>query len=192
MMTGSDQQQKAVAHLRFVRTAPRKLRRVADAIRGKSVREALVMLKFADVYAAEPIEKLVRSAVANAGNNHDMNTDELYIARITVDGGPGGRFTKRLDPRAQGRAYFKRKRLSHVTVVVSEQPPVNPRRKRAGASVQVTRSTRRKGGTAAGGRAASGGAPVKQKTARKRTPLDTPAKRAARDDKARGAAGAEE
>ena len=95
---------QAVAHLRFVRTAPRKLRRVADAIRGKSVREALVLLQFADVYAAEPIEKLVRSAVANAGNNHDMNADELYITRITVDGGPGGRFTKRLDPRAQGRA----------------------------------------------------------------------------------------
>ena len=114
---------QAVAHLRFVRTAPRKLRRVADAIRGKSVREALVLLKFAEVYAAEPIEKLVRSAVANAGNNHDMNADELYISRITVDGGPGGRFTKRLDPRAQGRAAFKRKRLSHVTVVVSESPP---------------------------------------------------------------------
>ena len=94
---------QAVAHLRFVRTGPRKLRRVADAIRGKSVREALVLLKFAEVFAAEPIEKLVRSAVANAGNNHDMNADELYIARITVDGGPGGRFTKRIDPRAQGR-----------------------------------------------------------------------------------------
>jgi large subunit ribosomal protein L22 len=133
----------AVAHLRFIRSGPRKLRRVADAIRGKSVREALVMLKFADVFAAEPIAKLVRSAVANAGNNHDMNTDELYIARITVDGGPGGRFTKRLDPRAQGRAYFKRKRLSHVTVVVSEERPAKPRVKRAGASIQATRATRR-------------------------------------------------
>src|SRR6516162_1266360 len=136
-------QQRAVAHLRFVRTAPRKLRRVADAIRGKSVKEALVMLKFADVYAAEPIEKLVRSAVANAGNNHDMNTDDLYIARITVDGGPGGRFTKRLDPRAQGRAAFKRKRLSHVTVIVSETPPVKGRKRRAGASVQAAARPRR-------------------------------------------------
>ncbi|MBV8118041.1 MAG: 50S ribosomal protein L22, partial [Candidatus Eremiobacteraeota bacterium] len=104
-MTEQTPPANAVAHLRFVRTGPRKLRRVADAIRGKSVREALVLLKFADVFAAEPIEKLVRSAVANAGNNHDMNTDDLYIERITVDGGPGGRFTKRLDPRAQGRAY---------------------------------------------------------------------------------------
>jgi large subunit ribosomal protein L22 len=133
----------AVAHLRFVRTAPRKLRRVADAIRGKTVREALVLLKFAEVFAAEPIEKLVRSAVANAGNNHNMNADDLYISRITVDGGPGGRFTKRLDPRAQGRAAFKRKRLSHVTVIVSEGSPATPRRKVAGASVQAARTTRR-------------------------------------------------
>ena len=132
---------QAVAHLKFVRMGPRKLRRVADAIRGKSVREALVMLQFAGVYAAEPIEKLVRSAVANAGNNHDMNTDDLYITRITVDGGPGGRFTKRLDPRAQGRAYFKRKRLSHVTVVVSETPPEKKRKARAGASVSTKRAT---------------------------------------------------
>jgi len=161
---------RAVAHLRFVRTGPRKLRRVADAIRGKSVREALTLLKFADVYAAEPIEKLVRSAVANAGNNHDMNTDELYIARITVDGGPGGRFTKRLDPRAQGRAYFKRKRLSHVTVVVSEEKPAKPRRKRAGASVYVARSTRRSSASAA---------PAKKKsTARKRTAKAAASKKA--------------
>ena len=135
--------QQAVAHLKFVRMGPRKLRRVADAIRGKRVSEALVMLQFAGVFAAEPIEKLVRSAVANAGNNHDMNTDELYITRITVDGGPGGRFTKRLDPRAQGRAYFKRKRLSHVTVVVSETPPQKKRKVRPGASVNAARSTRR-------------------------------------------------
>jgi large subunit ribosomal protein L22 len=161
-VTDQNQTPHAVAHLRFVRTAPRKLRRVADAIRGKSVREALVLLKFADVFAAEPIEKLVRSAVANAGNNHDMNTDELYISRITVDGGPGGRFTKRLDPRAQGRAYFKRKRLSHVTVIVSEQKPSKTLRSRPGASVQVARSARR----APGG----GAEPARKKSsARKRT-----------------------
>ncbi|HEY9085442.1 MAG TPA: 50S ribosomal protein L22 [Candidatus Tyrphobacter sp.] len=134
---------RAVAHLRFVRMAPRKLRRIADAIRGKSVREALVLLKFADVYAAEPIERLVRSAVANAGSNHNMNTDDLYVVQITVDGGPGGRMTKRLDPRAQGRAYFKRKRLSHVTVVVSEQPPQRTRRARPGAAVSSSAHPRR-------------------------------------------------
>ncbi len=168
-MTDRVETPHAVAHLRFVRTGPRKLRRVADAIRGKSVREALVMLKFADVFAAEPISKLVRSAVANAGNNHDMNTDELYIARITVDGGPGGRFTKRLDPRAQGRAYFKRKRLSHVTVVVSEHAPKKTRGARPGASVQVTRTSRR----------AAASAPARKKTAaRKRTRKAAAAKKA--------------
>jgi large subunit ribosomal protein L22 len=162
--------QQAVAHLRFVRMAPRKLRRVADAIRGKSVREALTLLKFAGVFAAEPLEKLVKSAVANAGNNHDMNTDELYISRITVDGGPGGRFTKRLDPRAQGRAYFKRKRLSHVTVIVSEQPPAKPRRRRAGASVQTARVTRRQPAAAASG--------AKKSAPRKRTAKAAAAKEA--------------
>jgi large subunit ribosomal protein L22 len=140
--------QQAVAHLKFIRMGPRKLRRVADAIRGKRVREALAMLQFAGVYASEPIEKLVRSAVANAGNNHDMNTDDLWITRITVDGGPGGRFTKRLDPRAQGRAYFKRKRLSHVTVVVSETPPQKKRKARPGAAVGMKRTpVRRAAGT---------------------------------------------
>ena len=111
----------AVAHLKFARMAPRKLRRVADAIRGKRVKDALVLLKFAGVFAAEPIEKLLRSALANAEHNHDMSADDLFVTRITVDGGPGGGITKRLDPRAQGRANFKRKRLSHVTVMLSEQ-----------------------------------------------------------------------
>jgi large subunit ribosomal protein L22 len=138
--TTETDKKEAVAHLRFVRMAPRKLRRVADAIRGKSVREALVLLRFAGVYAAKPIEKLLQSAVANAGNNHDMNTEALYVSRITVDGGPGGRFTKRLDPRAQGRAYFKRKRLSHVTIAVSEQPPSRKPKRRGGASIAVGRT----------------------------------------------------
>jgi ribosomal protein L22 len=102
------------------------------------------MLQFAGVFAAEPIEKLLRSAVANAGNNHDMDTDELFVTRITVDGGPGGRFTKRLDPRAQGRANFKRKRMAHVTVAVGEQPPVKKRKVRGGASIGVKRASARK------------------------------------------------
>ena len=142
-MADQAQRTEAVAHLKFARMGPRKLRRVADAIRGKSVKEALVLLQFAGVFAAEPIEKLLRSAVANAENNHDMNTDELYVTRITVDGGPGGRFTKRLDPRAQGRANFKRKRMAHVTVAVGEKPPVKRRRSKGGASVSVKRAVRK-------------------------------------------------
>ena len=134
----------AKAHLKFARVGPRKLRRVADAIRGKSVREALVLLQFAGVYAAAPLAKLVKSAVANAGNNHDLNPDALYIHRVTVDSGPGGGFTKRLDPRAQGRAYFKRKRMSHVTVIVSEQPPAKKISRRGGAAIAPMRTAPRR------------------------------------------------
>ncbi|MFN2450569.1 MAG: 50S ribosomal protein L22, partial [Candidatus Baltobacteraceae bacterium] len=151
---------------------PRKLRRVADAIRGKSVREALVLLQFSGVFAAEPMEKLLRSAVANAGNNHDMNTDDLYITRVTVDGGPGGRMTKRLDPRAQGRANFKRKRLSHVTVAVGEKPPVKKRKIRGGASIDMKRAgTRRTAAAAAGTKAPAKrkAAGVRKTTTRKKT-----------------------
>jgi large subunit ribosomal protein L22 len=140
---------EAVAHLKFARVGPRKLRRVADAIRGKTVREALVLLKFSGVFASEPIEKLLRSAVANAENNHDMSSDGLFITRITVDGGPGGGFTKRLDPRAQGRAAFKRKRLSHVTIAVGAQPPKNQPKQRSGAAIGLKTLAQRQAQVAA-------------------------------------------
>jgi large subunit ribosomal protein L22 len=160
---------EAVAHLKFARMAPRKLRRVADAIRDKRVQEALVLLQFAGVFAAQPLEKLVRSAVANAENNHNMNTDDLYVARIMVDGGPGGKFTKRLDPRAQGRANFKRKRLSHVTVVVSEKPPRRIKPSRGGAAISLKRQSRRA--------AAAAQAPAKKAGTRKKS---APRKKTAR------------
>jgi large subunit ribosomal protein L22 len=145
---------EAVAHLKFARMGPRKLRRVADAIRGKAVREALVLLKFSGVFASEPIEKLLRSAVANAENNHDMSSDGLYVTRITVDSGPGGGFTKRLDPRAQGRAAFKRKRLSHVTIAVGAQPPKRQPKQRSGAAIGLKTREQRQA-QAAGSRKAS-------------------------------------
>jgi len=136
---------QALAHLKFARVGPRKLRRVADAIRGKSVREALVLLQFSGVFASEPIEKLLRSAVANAENNHNMETANLFITKITVDGGPGGSYTRRLDPRAQGRAAFKRKRMSHVTIAVGNTPPTKQPKRRSGASIQLsTLETRRR------------------------------------------------
>ena len=136
---------QALAHLKFARMGPRKLRRVADAIRGKSVREALVLLQFSGVFESEPLEKLLKSAVANAENNHSMATDDLYITKITVDGGPGGSYTRRLDPRAQGRAAFKRKRMSHVTIAVGSTPPKKQPKKKSGASIALsTVETRRR------------------------------------------------
>lgn len=163
---------EAVAHLKFARMGPRKLRRIADAIRGKRVSEAMALLQFAGVFAAEPMEKLLRSAVANAENNHEMNTDELYVTRVTVDGGPGGRMTKRLDPRAQGRANFKRKRLSHVTVAVGEKPPVKKRTARGGASIGVKRAARKPAPVAPQTKA-----PAKRKTAGGKAASKQPSRR---------------
>ena len=147
--TSTAERSQALAHLKFARVGPRKLRRVADAIRGLTVREALVLLKFSGVFASEPIEKLLRSAVANAENNHNMATDDLYVTKITVYGGPGGGFTKRLDPRAQGRAAFKRKRMSHVTIAVGPTPPKKLPKRRSGASIELsTKESRRAAVTA--------------------------------------------
>ncbi|HEV3155778.1 MAG TPA: 50S ribosomal protein L22 [Candidatus Baltobacteraceae bacterium] len=148
--TDTEERTQAFAHLRFARMGPRKLRRVADAIRGKSVREALVLLKFSGVYGAEPLERLLRSAVANAENNHGMVGDELFITKLTVDGGPGGGVTKRLDPRAQGRAAFKRKRLSHVTIAVGISPPTKQPKRRSGASIALSTKSVRPRTAAAG------------------------------------------
>jgi hypothetical protein len=67
-----------------------------------------------------------------------MSSDGLFITKITVDGGPGGSITKRLDPRAQGRANFKRKRMSHVTIAVGPTPPKHQPRQRAGASIALS------------------------------------------------------
>lgn len=136
--TSTQERSQAFAHLRFARVGPRKLRRVADAIRGRSVREALALLKFSGVFASEPIEKLLRSAVANAENNHAMATDDLFVSWITVDGGPGGSYMRRLDPRAQGRAAFKRKRMSHVTIAVGNTPPKHQPKKTSGASIALS------------------------------------------------------
>ncbi len=133
-MATTTERTQALAHLKFARMGPRKLRRVADAIRGRKVQEALTLLRFSGVFAAEPLEKLLRSAIANAENNHNMTTDDLYVSKITVDSGPGGGFVKRLDPRAQGRGAFKRKRMSHVTIAVGG-PPAHPPKRRSGASI---------------------------------------------------------
>jgi large subunit ribosomal protein L22 len=148
--TQTEERTQAFAHLKFARVGPRKLRRVADAIRGKTVREALILLKFSGVFASEPIEKLLRSAVANAENNHEMTGDDLFITKITVDGGPGGGITKRLDPRAQGRAAFKRKRMSHVTIAVGTTPPAHKPKRRAGAAIALTKQQPRRTGAGTG------------------------------------------
>ena len=107
---------KAVA--KYIRIAPRKVRVVMNLIRGKSVAEAFAILKFTPKAGADVIEKVLKSAVANAENNFDMNVDTLYVSSAYVDQGPT---LKRIHPRSRGQAFSILKRTSHVTVIVSEK-----------------------------------------------------------------------
>ena len=112
---------EATAKLRSVRITPQKARRVVDLIRGKSAEEALAMMKFAPQAAAEPVNKLIASAVANARVKADaanvrLDESDLIISAAFVD---EGATMKRFMPRAQGRAAQILKRTSHITVVVS-------------------------------------------------------------------------
>ncbi len=109
---------EARAVVRYIWIPPRKLRQVADLVRGKDVTEALAILKFVPGKAAVPLAKVVSSAAANAEHNKNLTRDELYIKSLLVDEGP---MVKRYRPRARGRADVKRKRTSHITVVVAER-----------------------------------------------------------------------
>ena len=101
--------------MKYVRTTPRKMRRVVDLIRGEHVMEARRILRFSPLAASRDVEKLLNSAVANAEASPGIIADNLLVARAWVDEGPT---LKRFRPRAYGRAARVRKRTSHVTVVV--------------------------------------------------------------------------
>jgi large subunit ribosomal protein L22 len=105
---------KAIA--RYIRMSPHKVRRVLDQIRGRSYREALIILEFMPYRACEPILKVLRSAVANAEHNSNLDPTTLVITKAFADMGPS---LKRFRPRAQGRAYQIRKPTCHITVAVS-------------------------------------------------------------------------
>ncbi len=107
---------KAVA--RYVRIAPRKVRQVADEIRGKHVDEAINILRFTPRSAADVLLKVLNSAGANAENNHEMNRGSLVVTKAYVDQGPT---LRRIRARAQGRAAAIRKKTSHVTIIVEEK-----------------------------------------------------------------------
>jgi large subunit ribosomal protein L22 len=110
---------RTVARARFVRVSARKARIVLDQIRGRPVGEALATLQYTPRAAARLIEKVVRSAVANAEHNHQVrNLDDLRIVHAAADGGPS---MKRVQPRAMGRAFFIRHKTSHLTIGVSDE-----------------------------------------------------------------------
>lgn len=113
----SDNQVKATA--RFIRMSPFKARRVLDQIRGRSYREALIILEFMPYKACEPILKVLRSAVANAEHNEGYEPAELVVSEAYADQGP---VYRRFRPRAQGRAYQIRRPTCHITVAVAPSP----------------------------------------------------------------------
>ena len=106
------------AKLSYARIPVQKACFVMDAIRGKDVETALAILQYNPRYASSVIEKLLKSAIANAENNNGMNADNLYIEECYANKGPT---MKRVRPRAQGRAYRIEKRMSHITIVLNER-----------------------------------------------------------------------
>ncbi len=113
-----DEVKTAEATLRYARISARKVKIVADLIRGKDVAEALAIVKFTPKASSEIIEKLLKSAIANAENNHSMDSKKLYIAEICANQGPT---LKRIRPAAKGSAVRIRKRTSHITIVLKER-----------------------------------------------------------------------
>jgi large subunit ribosomal protein L22 len=152
----------AVAKARFVRVSPTKARRVINLVRGKSVSEALDILRWAPQAASLPVAKVIASAAANAQNNNGLDPATLVVASVFADDGPTA---KRIRPRAQGRAFRIRRRTSHITVVVESRPVKD---QRAAQSASATRARR-----AQASKAAAVKAPAKKTTAEK-----APAKKA--------------
>lgn len=109
---------EAKAHVRNVRIAPRKVKILCDLIRGKDAGAAAAIIMNTPKAASEVMIKLLKSCAANAENNHNMNTDALYIKEVFVTPGP---VMKRVMPRAQGRAFRILKRTSHITMVLGER-----------------------------------------------------------------------
>lgn len=107
----------ARAELRHARISSRKVKIVIDLIRGKKADEALAILKYTNKAAAPMVEKLLKSAMANAVNNHDMDETKLYVSEVYANQGPT---MKRIMPRAKGSANRIRKRTSHIVVVLKE------------------------------------------------------------------------
>jgi large subunit ribosomal protein L22 len=121
---------------RFVRVPPRKARLVLDRIRGQAVGDALAILRGTPRAAARLVEKVLRSAVANAEHNHQVRSlDELWVVEAVADEGPS---MKRVQPRAMGRAFFIKHRTSHLRISVSDEAAarVAPQRRAVGSAAR--------------------------------------------------------
>ncbi|OBJ65784.1 50S ribosomal protein L22 [Mycobacterium asiaticum] len=167
MSTTTIEYPSATAKARFVRVSPRKARRVIDLVRGKSVTDALDILRWAPQAASEPVAKVIASAAANAQNNNGLDPSTLVVATVYADEGPTA---KRIRPRAQGRAFRIRKRTSHITVIVESRPPKD---QRAAKSSRARRAEGSKAAAKAPAKKAATKAPAKKAPAKK-----APAKKA--------------
>jgi large subunit ribosomal protein L22 len=172
MTTATTEYPSAVAKARFVRVSATKARRVIDLVRGKPVSEALDILRWTPQAASEPVAKVIASAAANAQNNDGLDPSTLVVATVYADEGPT---SKRIRPRAQGRAFRIRRRTSHITVVLESRPRGG---ERSGHSASAARARRAQGSKAATSGAATK-APAKKASAGSAPAKKAPAKRAA-------------
>jgi large subunit ribosomal protein L22 len=174
-MTSVETYPSATAVARFVRVSPTKARRVIDLVRGKSVTEALDILRWAPQDASEPVAKVIASAAANAQNNEGLDPSTLVVATVYADGGPTA---KRIRPRAQGRAFRIRKRTSHITVIVESR--VSQEQRGGQASAGSARARRAQGSKAAAAKKAPASKATAEKAPANKTPAkEAPAKKAA-------------
>ena len=175
MSTTTTEYPSAVAVARFVRVSPTKARRVIDLVRGKSVSEALDILRWAPQAASEPVAKVIASAAANAQNNDGLDPSTLVVATVYADEGPTA---KRIRPRAQGRAFRIRRRTSHITVIVESRPAKDQRSaksvraRRAEASKAAAKAPAKKAPAKAA--ASPGAKKAPAKTAAKKEPAKAP------------------
>ncbi|MGV0991601.1 MAG: 50S ribosomal protein L22 [Mycobacterium sp.] len=183
-MTTKTEFPSASAVAKYTGISASKARRVINLVRGKSVEEALDILRWAPQGASETVAKVIASAAANAQNNNGLDPRTLVVATVYADEGPTA---KRIRPRAQGRAYRIRKRTSHITVIVESHPPRDAR-------TESARSRRAQGSKAAAGTAtappkkaaakkAATNAPAKKAGAEKAVAKKAPAKKASDDSK---------
>src|SRR6516225_2081763 len=165
----------ATAVARFVRVSLMKARRVINLVRGRSVADALDILRWAPQAASEPVAKVIASAAANAQNNNGLDPATLVIATVYADEGPTA---KHIRPRAQGRAFRIRRRTSHITVVVESRPAKDQRSakstraRRAEASKPAATAPAKK----APAKKAAATAPAKKAPAKKAPAKKAPAK----------------
>ncbi len=171
MTTTETEYPTATAKARFVRVSATKARRVIDLVRGKSVTEALDILRWAPQAASEPVAKVIASAAANAQNNEGLDPSTLVVATVYADEGPTA---KRIRPRAQGRAFRIRRRTSHITVIVESRARREERAGRASASSSRARRAQ--------------GSKAKSAEAAKKTPATKATTEKAPANKASGAA----